>query len=542
MRKGKSFIRWRGLAVVLTLVLIGGITVYGVEKVSDTSETGRTDVIVIDTLAHFGKLERPRVAFLHTQHTQALTAQKRDCSACHLKESAYEVIPGTLKQAAKNIDRLSPKFKRLKDTSKKEIMDIYHESCIGCHREMKAEGIKTGPQECGQCHNGKIPPSSWQPIDFDQSLHYRHSLAQSDQCGKCHHEYDEKNKKLIYNKGKEGSCRYCHGLQTEENRVSMRMASHMACVNCHRDTLAEKKQAGPIDCAGCHDSNAQKKIVKIEKVPRYTRNQPDAVLITNGAEDSTARMNFTPFDHQAHESYNTSCRDCHHANLDACGKCHTLKGTKEGAGVNIEKAMHQSNAQMSCLGCHVSQQDKAACAGCHFMIEKQRSQANSTACLKCHQAPPKSSEARSDKPLTKEASQAMAAAMLANRTPVGKTFQDEDIPEKIVIKQMMDQYGPVEFPHRKIVHTLTKGSDASKLATHFHSGDTTICQGCHHNAPATATPPKCGNCHQSEQLTETQDTSRPNLKGVYHIQCMGCHQEMKLNKATGCTDCHKERK
>jgi len=540
MLKGKSFIRWRGLAVAVTLVLIGGITVYGVEKAVVKPDTARTDVIVIDTLAHFGKLERPQVAFLHAKHTQAMASLKRDCSACHLKESAYEVIPGTLKDAAKNIDRLSPKFKRLKDVSKKEVMDIYHESCIGCHREMKADGVKTGPQECGQCHNGEIPPSSWKQLNFDQSLHYRHSLAQSDKCGKCHHEYDEKNKKLIYNKGKEGSCRYCHGQETEENRVSMRTASHVACINCHRDTIAQKLKAGPIDCAGCHDAEAQKKIVKIDNVPRYARNQPDAAMITNGAEESAARMNFTPFNHKSHESYNASCRDCHHANLDACGKCHTLTGIKEGAGVNIEQAMHQPDALMSCQGCHVRQQNKPECAGCHFMIEKRRSQANSSACLKCHQSPPKSAKAQATTPLSKEASQAMAAAMLEKKQPFGNTFKDENIPEKVVIKQMMDKYGPVEFPHRKIVHTLAKQVDANKLAANFHSGDDTICQGCHHNAPASATPPKCGNCHSSKQLFNAQDLPRPSLKGVYHIQCMGCHQKMGLEKTTGCTDCHKE--
>jgi hypothetical protein len=542
MWKGKSFIRWSGLAVVVTLILIGGITVYGVEKAVVEPETTRTDVIVIDTLAHFGKMERPQVAFLHARHTQALASLNRDCSACHLKESAYEVIPGTLKNAAKNIDRLSPKFKRLKDVSKKEVMDVYHEYCIGCHREMKADGEKSGPQECGQCHNGEIPPSSWQQLNFDQSLHFRHSQSQSDKCEKCHHEYDEKNKKLTYNKGKEGSCRYCHAQKTEGNRVSMRLASHVACINCHRDTLARKEDAGPVDCSGCHSAEAQKKIKKVEDIPRYARNQPDITLITNGVDDSSARMNFTPFNHKAHESYNASCRDCHHANLEACGTCHTLAGLKEGAGVNIEQAMHKPDAKMSCLGCHVRQQNKPECAGCHFMIEKRRSQADSSACLKCHQTPPKSAGKPVKMPLSKEASQAMAAAMLKTQPKAGDTFKDQDIPEKIVIKQMADKYGPVEFPHRKIIDTLTKQAGANKLAANFHNGVNTICQGCHHNSPASATPPKCGNCHSSKLQFNAQDLSQPSMKGVYHIQCMGCHQKMGLEKSTGCTDCHKERK
>jgi len=539
MWKGKSFMRWRGLAVVVCLVLVGGITVYGVEKASVEPETARTDVIVIDALAHFGKMERPQVAFLHTRHTDALAGLKRDCSECHLKESAYEVIPSTLKNAAKNIDRLSPKFKRLKDASKKEVMGIYHEYCIGCHREMKAEGVKTGPRECGQCHNGDYPSSSRQPVKFDASLHFWHSRAQSDKCGKCHHEYDEKDKKLVYNKGKEGSCRYCHAKKAEGNRISMRTASHVACINCHRHTLARKQDAGPVECSGCHSGEAQKKIQKIADVPRYTRNQPDTLLITNRAENASARMNFTPFDHKAHESNTASCRDCHHASLEACGICHTLAGVKQGARVNLEQAMHQPDAKMSCRGCHVRQQNKPECAGCHFTIEKRRSRANSSACLKCHQTPPESAGKQAQMPLSKEASRAMAAAMLKTQPKTGDLFKNKNIPEKIVIKQMADKYGPVEFPHRKIADTLAKQTGANQLAAYFHNGGDTICRGCHHNAPASAKPPKCGSCHSEKRQINARDLSRPSLKGVYHIQCMGCHQQMGLEKTTGCTDCHK---
>ncbi len=131
---------------------------------------------------------------------------------------------------------MSTKYMRLKDTTRQEVMDIYHNNCIGCHKETKAAKEKSGPLECGECHQEQATVmSSWQPIGMDKSLHYRHSKAMDKKCEKCHHEYNANTKKLFYAKGKEGTCRYCHRSQTEENRISLRQASHMACIECHRE-------------------------------------------------------------------------------------------------------------------------------------------------------------------------------------------------------------------------------------------------------------------------------------------------------------------
>ncbi len=310
-------LRWAGLLItVLAVISICGIGAQGLEKLSD--EGMRADIVTIDTMKIFGDIEKPEVVFLHDLHTDALEKKSKDCSACHMSGKNYEIIPDTLKAAVEGIDIMSPKFKRLRDSGRQEVMDIYHTHCIECHTNMAEDGEKTGPVVCGGCHREEKVMSSRQPVGFDNSLHFRHSKAQEKKCEQCHHEFDEKAKKLVYVKEKEGSCRYCHKAETQENRISMKLASHLACINCHRKTLAEKKTAGPVKCSGCHDSKHQEMIAKLDVIPRMERKQPDVALIRTASEnkDMIGRMNPVPFDHKAHEQYNDTCRACHHENLD----------------------------------------------------------------------------------------------------------------------------------------------------------------------------------------------------------------------------------
>ena len=50
---------------------------------------------------------------------------------------------------------MSTKFMRLEDTTRQEVMDIYHNNCIACHKETKAAKEKSGPLECGECHRSR---------------------------------------------------------------------------------------------------------------------------------------------------------------------------------------------------------------------------------------------------------------------------------------------------------------------------------------------------------------------------------------------------
>jgi len=133
----------------------------------------------------------------------------------------------------------------------------------------------------------------------------------------------------------------------------------------------------------------------------------------------------------------------------------------------------------------------------------------------------------------------MAKAVLDARQANITTYPDEDIPEKVVIKNLVNKYEAAEFPHRKVIQTLMKNISENKLAGYFHTDQGMICQGCHHNSPISKKPPKCANCH-GKPFDEKSPYS-PGMTGAYHQQCMGCHEAMGLKKPAGCTGCHKER-
>jgi cytochrome c553 len=55
-------------------------------------------------------------------------------------------------------------------------------------------------------------------------------------------------------------------------------------------------------------------------------------------------------------------------------------------------------------------------------------------------------------------------------------------------------------------------------------------------------PPKCASCHGKTADMKLPD--RPALKAAYHLQCMGCHERMKVDPVakTDCTGCHEQLK
>jgi hypothetical protein len=431
---------------------------------------------------------------------------------------------------------------RLKDTTRQEVMDIFHDNCIECHKETKAADEKSGPIECGECHRERVTViSSWKPIGMDKSLHYRHSRAMDQKCEKCHHEYDEAAKKLYYAKGEEGTCRYCHQEKTADNRISLQLAAHTACIDCHRAIIAKNETAGPITCNGCHDSAEQKLIETLKSVPRMKANQPDFVFVKTAKGDEgelnpATRMNLVPFNHKAHETYNDTCRVCHHADLKACINCHTIGGAKEGNFVKLEQAMHRLNADQSCMGCHDARQTDQSCAGCHTSFEKKRQQGTS-ACLNCHMVP----KSQITGAVQRAALKRQAAEILQSREANTATYHKKDIPETVTIEALRKKYEAVKMPHRKIVETMVANIGDNKMASYFHHEKGTVCQGCHHNSPAAKEPPKCISCH-GKPFNE-KDPFKPGLMAAYHRQCMECHKAMGIKKpvSTDCTACHKKR-
>jgi cytochrome c553 len=527
MMKERSLFRRAGIALTVTTVMLAAaiMSVQGSAPAPPPGDDGskpRADIIRIDGLKQFGKLERPAVTYFHEKHTQALSKKNKDCATCHLPEKKYT----------------STKFKRLKDDSKKAVMDIYHDNCTTCHQQTAAASEKAGPVVCTGCHQERDVSSSWKEIGLDKSLHHRHVKAQENKCEFCHHQYDPAAKKLVYVKGKEDDCRYCHLDKTVDNVISMRLTAHTQCIDCHRKRLAQNQDAGPAFCGGCHDAGLQAKIQKLKDIPRLMRGQPDATIIQavkSGGEkvEPFTRMSVVPFNHIGHETYNSTCRACHHSSMEACGKCHTLQGSKDGKFVNLQTAMHRVNAQASCLGCHDGFQAEKRCAGCHASMPR-KDPPDLAGCVSCHMPKPAAATPQTEP-------KAMAAMLLEARKPVTATFADEDIPETVEIKGLSKQYEPAKLPHRKIVQTLVKNLKDNKLAGYFHRDAGTVCQGCHHNSPLSKKPPACASCHG--QPFDGRNLFKPGLQAAYHLHCMECHKDMGIEKpvATNCTGCHKEK-
>ncbi|MDA8140956.1 MAG: hypothetical protein M0036_20095 [Desulfobacteraceae bacterium] len=515
------------LGALCILAVVGPWSAVAAIEPADAVAPGRADIVIIDGLKSFGPLERAPVVFLHDRHTEAMAKQGKDCLACHLMDK----------------ERLSLKFQRLEELNKQSVMDLYHTQCVACHKEYGQRAEKTGPITCGECHaEKKTVASIRQPLGLDRSLHYRHAKANEDKCERCHHEYNAQTKTLYYAKGREGACLYCHKEKTEENRISNRLASHMACIGCHRTVLSQKKKAGPIMCGGCHDPRQQALIAKVEDPPRLMRNQPDAVLVKvfRADEITTApqeRLSAVPFDHKSHEGYANQCRTCHHAALSSCAHCHTIQGHKDGQMVKLAQAMHQRDAIMSCVGCHRRKQEQPECYGCHGSIPAQRVWSTEAACRVCHVSLAKPLAAAADEEQTK----ALAAEMIAARRQSPAPVAVEDIPETVSINHLMNQFEAVKMPHRKILLALAENAREDRLASAFHSQSTTLCQGCHHNSPSSLKPPQCGACHG--RTSDALNLTRPGLMAAFHQQCLECHQRMGIEKPAprDCAACHAKR-
>ncbi len=528
MKKSRSIRMNRVIIAVMTMAGILGLSLagYGVQMPVEEEKPLQADLLIIDGLKEFGELERPPVAFPHDAHTTAMAKQDKTCETCHIKKETGA----------------SFKFKRLENGDKTAVMDLYHNNCITCHEDTLKSGLASGPVTCGGCHPEEgLPQMGQLPMGMDKSLHFRHSQTLENKCDACHHQYDKEAQKKVYIKGQEDSCRYCHKEQIEENRISMRQASHEGCLSCHQDFIAQEKSAGPVNCNGCHSQEGQTAIAQIEDVPRLERNQPDVVWVKRTATDETAtpevlaKMAAVPFDHIRHEKAADSCIVCHHASLNRCADCHTENGTDAGNNVTLAQAMHEKSAAQSCVGCHQQKQrQEATCAGCHAKAPAEFG-TDATRCQVCHSAPTgEQYQAMTDQPQL--ASQTLDFNR-SNRVDLDLS----KIPETVEIKTIVDEYHPVRMPHRKMVQTLATASVEDNLALYFHQSPETLCQGCHHNSPASATPPTCGSCHGKP--FDIKNVGRPGLKAAYHQQCMTCHDQMKIEKPANrdCTACHLEK-
>lgn len=469
------------------------------------AEPAPAGLIILARTANFDGLERPAVVFDHGRHTTALEVDH--CADCHLVENG--VLVPTFKAASGDLDGDA-------------LMDAYHDACRGCHLRRLGEGLQAGPQTCGECHRrdvGVVPDRA--VMAFDYSLHARHVQAfeeEQDSCKRCHHLWDEKLEKLVYVKGQEDACSDCHMEHKVGKVSSLKNASHVQCLSCHVQRRGEGKQAGPEVCVGCHDPAHRAAVKKLEEVPRLMRGQPDQLWIHR--RDGLSRL--VAFDHAAHEPRTEFCTTCHHLTVQPCGTCHTVEQAPHGGGVTLESAFHENVSMLSCVGCHLVEQAKVECVGCHGGMAASDL---GSACARCHAGPwfPPGSELPPAVPDTLE---------IAPLPP-----PSDDFPETVVIDVLSADYMGSTMPHQKIVTHLDKGIRESRLANVLHGDLATSCAGCHHHSSPAERPPRCRACH-GEVAQATSD--RPGLKVAYHRQCIGCHQRMGIQKQ-GCTDCHEVR-
>jgi hypothetical protein len=486
------------LAASLTIVAVATIAAAADRDTEARSITPATVVMQLPDAR--GAMERPRVEFNHSAHTTAL--KQEGCEVCHAIDDG----------------KITPKLAATVNlTDRDDLIDAFHDTCTGCHQERAAAARESGPVTCGECHVRLDPGVSGRsPMAFDYSLHGRHANAYEDKCENCHHVYDEVLRELKYEKGAEEGCRSCHGAVDEEKKLSLRNASHRDCVSCHLARSKQGLEGGPVLCVGCHDAENQREIRRLEEIPRLLRGQPDTVWI---AADE-ARSAVVAFNHEAHETFTTTCSTCHHQTLKRCEECHTLSGSEEGLGITMAQAYHLSSSQHSCVGCHSVETASKDCAGCHHSLGHPSGE---RACTVCHSGPPAGSLSGDSPPPTFD------ELRLAALPPTS-----DDFPETVVINGLIDSYQESKLPHARIVGKLHEIVGDSTLAGRFHGDTDTLCNGCHHHSPAGTRPPPCRACHGTE-AEATND--KPGLKVAYHRQCIGCHIEMGIPQQ-GCTDCH----
>jgi hypothetical protein len=496
--RSSLLIRWCSWLLLVAPAAMGGAAGPTPREIAPST------VVMVMPAAH-GAMERPAVEFDHRLHARAFEAE--GCRACHQLDDA-----GRLVSALSGTTGLD-------DSG--QLIDAFHGRCIGCHEQRIENALSSGPVTCGECHARRaVGISGREPMVFDYSLHARHAVAHPDDCGACHHVFDETTQQLKYEKGKEDACRSCHGRIDEEQQPSLRNASHRGCVSCHLDRAEAGDESGPIHCAGCHDPEHRHSIEQLEddEIPRLVRGQPDGAWITG--EDARSRP--VPFDHKKHEGMTASCSGCHHHGIRACGDCHTPTGFTEGGGVTKAKAFHSELSEHSCVGCHATEASQRECAGCH--AQPATLPASST-CAVCHAGP-------SPGPGTAE----LPAPDLVEIELAALPEYSDAFPETVAIASLVDRYEASKLPHAKIVARLDAGVRDSKLASRFHRDSATLCAGCHHHSPVGSRPPPCGSCHSDTDAT----IDKPGLKVAYHRQCIGCHMEMNIEQQ-GCTDCHAAR-
>jgi hypothetical protein len=129
------------------------------------------------------------------------------------------------------------------------------------------------------------------------------------------------------------------------------------------------------------------------------------------------------------------------------------------------------------------------------------------------------------------------------------------VPKIVEIDSLTNLYAPVEFDHA--LHEDT--ADSCRTCHHEPFGKPLACADCHEEAhpPESFDHEKhweydsCDSCHQAEAADklvcrgchktpfDEENLAVIGLKGAYHVQCMGCHEENGVDN--DCATCHQRR-
>jgi len=499
-------------------------------------------------------LKRAQVLFSHDKHAETLKAE--GCETCHPRKAGV-------------VEFSFPKSRN--ESSRKALTASYHDACIKCHAQRSGLRKPAGPVTCGECHSDKkaarkieclpaLPPNcdglrdpnhkdciachsrlpkstnaagnlDWKTfhvrsqdrgarerpaVVYDYYVHDKHVAALDKKCELCHYISPALKEKLAAGNKVPTSQDW---LREEETGQSLKQKepAHRRCINCHLARIAEKKTHGPVDCRGCH-SERKRTPAELEKVQLPDYDKKDRILI--GTEDASLKT--VPFDHKAHIEAGSSCGSCHHDALEACDKCHTIKGSKAGEFITLAEAYHKSGSKWSCVGCHDQEKARPDCAGCHSL---RRDGLAATKCDSCHTGTLESLDG-------------------TGKLPDPASLFPEDLKDELEISLLSKEFEATMVKHKNIARRLTDISNGSKLATFFHRQETTICAGCHHLVPIEKQKnvPSCSACHSPQN---TPAKGSPALVGAYHQQCLGCHRQMgypEEKMPQTCTGCHKEKK
>ncbi|WP_020676592.1 cytochrome c3 family protein [Geopsychrobacter electrodiphilus] len=140
--------------------------------------------------------------------------------------------------------------------------------------------------------------------------------------------------------------------------------------------------------------------------------------------------------------------------------------------------------------------------------------------------------------------QVMGVFLLAMSLPFAENSFGMDAPDTIVIDILSKYYEPVEFNHQLHVDI----AEDCSVCHHHTTGTGTVnpyCAKCHAQKQEMATV-ACVDCHAAETFSSEAIHRQSQmdlfhidvngLKGAYHQNCRGCHQEK--DGPTGCQTCH----